>query len=262
MWAVRHRRACPPASRPQQLQACTFPSLDESCLLSHSARDSADTDGLERGGGCDAHSTLVLMECLPLLPLPRPAHGRPVGRRPHVPGRLPRPGLERRHPAGHVPGYICIRPDLGAVRLTQSQGDGRPLAVIWAPVQHGRLARGRARAVRRGRRQSERRRTHHDVIDRATSCPGTPQPTNGLGDVVPQSVQPPFPTAPVRCLVLPSAQLRCSAALFSPPAGRTPSCPTTPPAGPVRDELVARHGSGQAQARSARHGKTCHPRAG
>lgn len=105
-------------------------------------------------------------------------------------------------------------------------------------------------------------KNHHDVIDRATSCPGTPQPTNGLGDVVPQSVQPPFPTAPVRCLVLPSAQLRCSAALFSPPAGRTPSCPTTPPAGPVRDGLVARHGSGQAQARSARHGKTCHPRAG
>lgn len=65
-----------------------------------------------------------------------------MGRRPHEPGRLPRPGLERRHPAGHVPGYICIRPDLGAVRLTQSQGDGRPLAVIWAPVQHGRLARG------------------------------------------------------------------------------------------------------------------------
>lgn len=38
------------------------------------------------------------------------------------------------------PGYIHIRPDLGAVRLTQSQHDGRLLAVIETPVGHGQLA--------------------------------------------------------------------------------------------------------------------------
>jgi hypothetical protein len=38
------------------------------------------------------------------------------------------------------PGYVRIRPDLGSVRLTQSQEDGRLLVVIETPVQHGQLA--------------------------------------------------------------------------------------------------------------------------
>ncbi|MEV3926472.1 MULTISPECIES: hypothetical protein [Actinomycetes] len=38
------------------------------------------------------------------------------------------------------PGYVRIRPDLGAVRLTQSQEDGRLLVEIETPVQHGQLA--------------------------------------------------------------------------------------------------------------------------
>ncbi|MFE7429793.1 hypothetical protein [Streptomyces sp. NPDC057545] len=38
------------------------------------------------------------------------------------------------------PGYVRIRPDLGAVRLTQSQEDGRLLVQIETPVQHGQLA--------------------------------------------------------------------------------------------------------------------------
>ncbi|WP_415961969.1 hypothetical protein [Streptomyces sp. 021-4] len=40
------------------------------------------------------------------------------------------------------PGYIRIRPDLGAVRLTQSQEDGRLLVIVETPVQHGQLAPG------------------------------------------------------------------------------------------------------------------------
>jgi hypothetical protein len=40
------------------------------------------------------------------------------------------------------PGYVRIRPDLGAVRLTQSQEDGRLLVEIETPVQHGQLAPG------------------------------------------------------------------------------------------------------------------------
>ncbi|MFY0516119.1 hypothetical protein ACOMD4_37900 [Streptomyces anulatus] len=40
------------------------------------------------------------------------------------------------------PGYVRIRPDLGAVRLTQSQEDRRLLVVIETPVQHGQLAPG------------------------------------------------------------------------------------------------------------------------
>ncbi|WP_435059509.1 hypothetical protein [Streptomyces sp. bgisy060] len=40
------------------------------------------------------------------------------------------------------PGYVRIRPDLGAVRLTQSQEDGRLLVVIETPVGHGQLAQG------------------------------------------------------------------------------------------------------------------------
>ncbi|MEU2076608.1 hypothetical protein [Streptomyces sp. NPDC013489] len=38
------------------------------------------------------------------------------------------------------PGYVRIRPDLGAVRLTQSQEDGRLLVEIETPVGHGQLA--------------------------------------------------------------------------------------------------------------------------
>lgn len=38
------------------------------------------------------------------------------------------------------PGYVRIRPDLGAVRLTQSEADGRLLAEITTPVGHGQLA--------------------------------------------------------------------------------------------------------------------------
>ncbi|MDX3025363.1 hypothetical protein [Streptomyces acidiscabies] len=38
------------------------------------------------------------------------------------------------------PGYVRIRPDLGAVRLTQAQEDGRLLVEIETPVQHGQLA--------------------------------------------------------------------------------------------------------------------------
>lgn len=38
------------------------------------------------------------------------------------------------------PGYVRIRPDLGSVRLTQSQEDGRLLVEIETPVQHGQLA--------------------------------------------------------------------------------------------------------------------------
>lgn len=38
------------------------------------------------------------------------------------------------------PGYVRVRPDLGSVRLTQSQHDGRLLVVIETPVQHGQLA--------------------------------------------------------------------------------------------------------------------------
>jgi hypothetical protein len=38
------------------------------------------------------------------------------------------------------PGYVRIRPDLGAVRLTTSQEDGRLLVEIETPVQHGQLA--------------------------------------------------------------------------------------------------------------------------
>ncbi|MFJ4745411.1 hypothetical protein [Streptomyces sp. NPDC088775] len=38
------------------------------------------------------------------------------------------------------PGYVRVRPDLGSVRLTQSQEDGRLLVVIETPVQHGQLA--------------------------------------------------------------------------------------------------------------------------
>ncbi|MFH8520292.1 hypothetical protein ACH4CE_35515 [Streptomyces gelaticus] len=40
------------------------------------------------------------------------------------------------------PGYVRIRPDLGSVRLTQSQEDGRLLVQIETPVQHGQLAQG------------------------------------------------------------------------------------------------------------------------
>ncbi|MEV5598900.1 hypothetical protein [Streptomyces sp. NPDC052496] len=40
------------------------------------------------------------------------------------------------------PGYVRIRPDLGAVRLTQSQEDGRLLVEVETPVQHGQLAPG------------------------------------------------------------------------------------------------------------------------
>ncbi|MEU7222295.1 hypothetical protein [Streptomyces chrestomyceticus] len=39
-------------------------------------------------------------------------------------------------------GYVRIRPDLGAVRLIQSQEDGRLLVEVEAPVQHGQLAPG------------------------------------------------------------------------------------------------------------------------
>ncbi|MFJ4343193.1 hypothetical protein [Streptomyces sp. NPDC088915] len=38
------------------------------------------------------------------------------------------------------PGYVRIRPDLGAVRLVKSQYDGRLLLHIETPVQHGQLA--------------------------------------------------------------------------------------------------------------------------
>ncbi|MFD3700701.1 hypothetical protein ACFWUZ_31995 [Streptomyces sp. NPDC058646] len=40
------------------------------------------------------------------------------------------------------PGYVRVRPDLGAVRLVQSQYDGRLVVVIETPVQHGQLAQG------------------------------------------------------------------------------------------------------------------------
>ncbi|MFC6364257.1 hypothetical protein, partial [Nonomuraea thailandensis] len=40
------------------------------------------------------------------------------------------------------PGYVRIRPDVGAVRLTQSQEDGRLLVEVETPVQHGQLAPG------------------------------------------------------------------------------------------------------------------------
>lgn len=40
------------------------------------------------------------------------------------------------------PGYIRIRPDLSAVRLTRSQYDGRLLLEITTPIGHGQLAKG------------------------------------------------------------------------------------------------------------------------
>ncbi|OEJ20822.1 hypothetical protein AR457_41880 (plasmid) [Streptomyces agglomeratus] len=39
------------------------------------------------------------------------------------------------------PGYVRIRPDLGTVRLIESQYDGRLLVQIETPIQHGQLAR-------------------------------------------------------------------------------------------------------------------------
>ncbi|MCS0605994.1 hypothetical protein NX794_33020 [Streptomyces sp. LP11] len=38
------------------------------------------------------------------------------------------------------PGYVRIRPDVGAVRLIQSQEDSRLLVEVETPVQHGQLA--------------------------------------------------------------------------------------------------------------------------
>ncbi|MFE4056676.1 hypothetical protein ACFXP3_10330 [Streptomyces sp. NPDC059096] len=43
-------------------------------------------------------------------------------------------------PPAMSPGYVRIRPDLGAVRLTQSREDGRLLVEIETPLQHGQLA--------------------------------------------------------------------------------------------------------------------------
>jgi hypothetical protein len=40
------------------------------------------------------------------------------------------------------PGYVQIRPDISAVRLAQSESDGRLLVEVGTPVGHGQLAQG------------------------------------------------------------------------------------------------------------------------